>query len=376
MMQSSSCRPIVLLLVSVASSPLVHAQVSRRESLTVALPAQYHSLDTNQDGQIGLYEWPRSDFSSFRKLDLNNDGLLTPRELVKALSSPRSVTRPGGLPENSTTAGNREADRNNRVVLPPGESLLRAPAAPGRQSTATGSVRSGEASPESAVSSPQSPASRVLQAAYFQFYSMDRNQDGKLSPTEMGQSATVVKSDRGIRQRRTTSGAAPAGSERSGSTDSTTGYPRAFNRALSKHFNTAKPVAVDAFVSRFKQLSENDRREVRESFQRDRTAASLQAGSNLVQSVVQSAVSSALELAVEKEELVDVADVPKADPVTLQRTYFEFYSMDRDATRALSPAEIQRNASVRDQLTRSGIDVSRVIPRDRFAHEYVRIIGP
>jgi len=47
------------------------------------LPEEYASKDTNGDGQLGLYEWPRTDFATFQKLDLNNDGFVTAAELTK-----------------------------------------------------------------------------------------------------------------------------------------------------------------------------------------------------------------------------------------------------------------------------------------------------
>jgi hypothetical protein len=50
------------------------------------LPDQYRSRDTDKDGQIGMYEWPRSDYATFRKLDLNHDGFLTPQELTPTSS--------------------------------------------------------------------------------------------------------------------------------------------------------------------------------------------------------------------------------------------------------------------------------------------------
>lgn len=53
-----------------------------RKKFTIQLPDQYRSKDTDHDGQIGLYEWPRSDYAGFQKLDVNGDGFLTPHELV------------------------------------------------------------------------------------------------------------------------------------------------------------------------------------------------------------------------------------------------------------------------------------------------------
>ncbi len=63
------------------------------------LPAQYASRDINQDGQIGMYEWSRTDLSSFRKLDLNGDGFVTPAELV----APGAGTGGGSTTVASTT---------------------------------------------------------------------------------------------------------------------------------------------------------------------------------------------------------------------------------------------------------------------------------
>lgn len=48
----------------------------------LTLPAQYSARDTNRDGQIGLYEWSRTDISTFNRLDTNRDGFLVPAELA------------------------------------------------------------------------------------------------------------------------------------------------------------------------------------------------------------------------------------------------------------------------------------------------------
>lgn len=52
-----------------------------RERVTLDLPTAYVPLDTDEDGQIGYYEWPRRERFEFFFLDLNEDGFLTPREL-------------------------------------------------------------------------------------------------------------------------------------------------------------------------------------------------------------------------------------------------------------------------------------------------------
>lgn len=64
-------------------------QVGKRGSkpkYVVPLPAEYQAKDKNGDGQIGLYEWDRSKYAEFFKLDKNGDGFLTPQEL-----SPKSL---------------------------------------------------------------------------------------------------------------------------------------------------------------------------------------------------------------------------------------------------------------------------------------------
>ena len=56
------------------------------------LPDEYRSKDKDKDGQIGMYEWSRTDYATFRKLDLNGDGLITPLELSRAGRSKRSAS--------------------------------------------------------------------------------------------------------------------------------------------------------------------------------------------------------------------------------------------------------------------------------------------
>lgn len=55
-----------------------------KERVTVDLPPKYSEFDTDFDGQIGLYEWittRRDDLHLFDEIDMNLDGILTPREL-------------------------------------------------------------------------------------------------------------------------------------------------------------------------------------------------------------------------------------------------------------------------------------------------------
>jgi Ca2+-binding EF-hand superfamily protein len=57
----------------------------QKERLTVDLPPKYSELDTDYDGQVGLYEWitaRRESLHQFDDIDIDLDGVLTPRELM------------------------------------------------------------------------------------------------------------------------------------------------------------------------------------------------------------------------------------------------------------------------------------------------------
>lgn len=64
--------------------------------VVLELPSEYKGRDKNGDGQIGLYEWERSKYTEFAKLDKNGDGFLTPSELVQRSSSSAAVSPPSG----------------------------------------------------------------------------------------------------------------------------------------------------------------------------------------------------------------------------------------------------------------------------------------
>jgi len=59
-----------------------------KSKYVLALPKEYEARDKNGDGQIGLYEWDRTKYAEFFKLDKNGDGFLTAQELI-----PRSRRR-------------------------------------------------------------------------------------------------------------------------------------------------------------------------------------------------------------------------------------------------------------------------------------------
>ena len=57
----------------------------RYGKLPVGLPNWWDSLDTDKDGQIGLYEWRADgrDVKEFQKMDLDGDGLVAPQEWLR-----------------------------------------------------------------------------------------------------------------------------------------------------------------------------------------------------------------------------------------------------------------------------------------------------
>jgi hypothetical protein len=60
--------------------------VYRPGRLPPGLPAWFEQLDTDGDGQLGLYEWQQGgrDEKEFLALDLNGDGFVTVEELLRA----------------------------------------------------------------------------------------------------------------------------------------------------------------------------------------------------------------------------------------------------------------------------------------------------
>jgi Ca2+-binding EF-hand superfamily protein len=84
------------------------------------LPDEYRPLDTDHDGQIGLYEWKAAGrpIAKFLELDLNGDGFLTPDELhfpeiadaeepIDNISAAKAAPDPGNLAAYQNQIGQR-----------------------------------------------------------------------------------------------------------------------------------------------------------------------------------------------------------------------------------------------------------------------------
>ena len=129
------------------------------------LPDQYRARDTDKDGQIGLYEWPRSDYATFRKLDLNRDGFLTPQELTSV---------PSSKPAAPVVAAASAADTASSPAI-------------------VSDTPAGAATPSAAPanSTPAPPSSSNAELAQQQWGILDKDKDGKVTEEEWGKSLFI-----------------------------------------------------------------------------------------------------------------------------------------------------------------------------------------
>jgi len=70
-----------------AKKVLTPYKMKPRQPLTLTLPPAYSEVDTDFDGQIGMYEWMmtrRTDLDRFDVMDTDHDGYLIPEELQAA----------------------------------------------------------------------------------------------------------------------------------------------------------------------------------------------------------------------------------------------------------------------------------------------------
>lgn len=75
-----------------------HGRRGSKLRMVPTLPKEFEARDKNGDGQIGMYEWERSKYAEFMKLDKNGDGFLTPQELLGKAAVFGSKSRQEALP--------------------------------------------------------------------------------------------------------------------------------------------------------------------------------------------------------------------------------------------------------------------------------------
>ena len=132
------------------------------------LPAQYIARDANKDGQIGMYEWSKTDLSTFNRLDANHDGFLVPAELAA----------PGSAPASSVAGGGPMI-----VPRPSGGGFTPPAAVNGRSASPAPTV--------AAVSAPPADLKTVAAESAFNF--LDKDRDGALSLEELERSRNARK---------------------------------------------------------------------------------------------------------------------------------------------------------------------------------------
>jgi hypothetical protein len=139
---------------------------SERQKFIKGLPEEYKDGDTDQDGQIALFEWAawkRTDMFAFFELDGNQDGFLTAREL----DGDKSEADRGIVMKRDRLAVSGSS-RSSRV-----------------RSASSPDARSGSSS-----RSPEQTARDKSRATTY-FGALDRDNDGTLSTEEWARSRRV-----------------------------------------------------------------------------------------------------------------------------------------------------------------------------------------
>jgi len=153
-----------------ARSSSANVKKQPREHVTLDLPEKYRDRDKNGDRQIGLYEWERAAFAQFKTLDLNRDGFLTPRELMRAEKIASAIAAETPTTANTATPFPTAA---NTSSPPP-------PASADRSST-----ESKDATQQQQAGTTNNARDRF---ARYVFGALDKNKDGRLTAEEWEQS--------------------------------------------------------------------------------------------------------------------------------------------------------------------------------------------
>lgn len=172
---------------SATAKPAVAAN-RKHPPVTYSLPSEFLDKDKDKDGQIGLYEWSRSDLPAFHKFDLDRDGFLTPFEVLKGTGKiPSTVIfaksvqiAPALSVSNSTPTAGAESNRDTGR----GEGGRRGRNGGGRRG---GSREESEGGPTT-DSVNRDP---LTQRAEWAFTQMDRDRNDKIDQEEWSRSRTV-----------------------------------------------------------------------------------------------------------------------------------------------------------------------------------------
>jgi Ca2+-binding EF-hand superfamily protein len=77
------------------------------DNVAKGLPAWFKALDKDKDGQISLEEWLKGGrkLDEFQRYDLNNDGLVTPEEVLRVLRKPTQLGMENGQADYKSVIG-------------------------------------------------------------------------------------------------------------------------------------------------------------------------------------------------------------------------------------------------------------------------------
>jgi len=117
--------------------------MSRGPRYVEGLPAWFCERDTNRDGQVGLYEWPRPELTQFREWDLNQDGFVAQTEGLRRqrqLSAAVPQDRAKSMTSASRPAAAPATTRSGSIVgAPPALSVSPANTTPAPKAPLTSS---------------------------------------------------------------------------------------------------------------------------------------------------------------------------------------------------------------------------------------------
>jgi Ca2+-binding EF-hand superfamily protein len=92
-------------------APLKRPDVYRYGNMPANMPAWFTELDTDQDGQVGVYEWRKAgkSLAEFKQYDRNDDGFITADEVLRWMAkngqleqSPGTILGQNGQPPTPT----------------------------------------------------------------------------------------------------------------------------------------------------------------------------------------------------------------------------------------------------------------------------------